>query len=140
MYHFILVCTGGIGLLREKPDALQGAEGGPAAAVLSPPVPAAAPPAKSAPAVHPAPPTWQVLALDAAPPLDRAELDLCQRPRKRRHRTPDPGQACSRLPDQFIERFTEFAFKYGRDRIARGNTMQCITNRAVFAALKNRSQ
>ncbi len=84
----------------ENPDALQG---GPAAAVPIPPVPAAAP----APAVHPAPPTSLHLPHGcddgAAPLLDGAEIpatqsesrfsDSCPRPRKRRRRfTQNPRQ------------------------------------------------
>ncbi len=65
----VIVC------LREKLHAHDTRQGGPAAAVPSPLVlvSAPAPPAESAPAVHPAPPTSLRHPLAAAPRLGRAE-------------------------------------------------------------------
>ena len=120
-------------------DTLAAHPGGPAAATAAVPnahVPASAPPANSAPAVHPPPPAPLPLPLNAAPSSGRAHsdsLDSLPPPAKRR-------RDVWRVPDSFLDKFSAFTYQRGIDHIAAGENIHTLTNTMLFDAYKAQHQ
>ena len=120
-------------------DTLAAHPGGPAAATAAVPnahVPASAPPANSAPAVHPPPPAPLPLPLAAAHSSGRAHshsLDSLP-PRTKRPR------AARRMADSFLDDFTAFTYQRGIDHIAAGGDLHLLTSTALFEAYKAEHQ